>query len=73
VITLQQAMSHAIEQVEGEPPKTNEGQWPIHGRVIYGAGGWNRYLIRDNEVTFSSFHSTPEQTNKARAVGFTIE
>lgn len=73
MITLQQALSHAIEQVEGEPPKTNEGQWPIHGRVIYGAGGWNRYLIRDNEVTFSSFHSTPEQTNKARAVGFTIE
>ena len=73
MITLEQAMSHAIEQVEGEPPQTNDGQWQIHGRVIYGAGGWNRYFIRDNEVTFSSFHATPEQTNKARAVGFTIE
>jgi len=81
VITLQQAMSHAIEQVEGEPPQVNaqnpDGQWPMTrtpaGYVISGAGNHTRYFVRDNEVTFSSFHATPEQTNKARAVGFTIE
>jgi len=77
VITLEQAMEWAIEKVEGEPPKVNaqnqDGRWPIEGKVIYGAGGWNRYLIRETEVTFSSFHATKEATDKARAVGFTIE
>jgi hypothetical protein len=73
MVTLQQAMSHAIERVEGGPPQTADGQWPIHGQVIYGAGGWNRYFIRDNEVTFSSHHATEEATENARTVGFTIE
>ena len=83
MITLEQAMEWAIEKVEGEPPQVNaqnpDGRWRIEGKVIYGAGGWNRYLIREtdhiygSQVTFSSFHATKEATDKARAVGFTIE
>jgi hypothetical protein len=85
MITLEQAMEWAIEKVEGEPPKVNaqnpDGKWPIEGQVIYGAYGWNRYLIRETEfikpfcteVTFSSFHATKEATERARQVGFRIE
>ena len=77
MITLEQALTWAIERIEGEPPRTNDGKWAIQeggfGRSISGIGGWNRYHIRGNEVTFSSFHATKEATNKARAVGFRIE
>lgn len=83
MITLQEALDWAIEEVEQDTPQIHaenpDGTWHIEGKVIYGAHGVNRYFIRDNEVTFSARHCYPETEYGAevlcRAVnaGFTIE
>ena len=83
MITLQEALDWAIEEVEQATPQINvqtpDGTWHIEGKVIYGAGGVNRYFIRENEVTFSARHCYPDSKYGAevlcRAVnaGFTIE
>lgn len=78
MITLEQALSWAITAVEGEP---QIGRWgdpfgqPVTARtkVIYGKGGWHRYFVRGNEVTFSGFHSDAEGIAKAKAAGFRVE
>jgi hypothetical protein len=84
MINLEDALEWAIEEVEGDTPQVNaenpEGEWPIHGRVIYGLFGQHRYFIREGaEVTFSSSHAYPslkqgqEAIARAEAVGFRIE
>lgn len=41
--------------------------------VIYGAGGYNRYFIReDGRIVFSVSHSTSEGRKKAEAAGFDL-
>lgn len=40
--------------------------------TIYGAGGWNRYIVRyDGEIIFSRYHSTPARIEDAKNAGFT--
>jgi len=41
--------------------------------TIYGKGGWTRYGVRSNgDVYFSEYHSSPEQLQKAKVIGFEI-
>lgn len=41
--------------------------------VIYGKGGYHRYVVRANgEVQFSSFHAIAERRPQAQALGFTL-
>lgn len=41
--------------------------------VIYGKGGYHRYIVRANgEVQFSSFHAIAERRPQAQALGFTL-
>lgn len=44
-------------------------------QVIYGVGGWHRYVLReDGEVTFSKYHCPSEEIcARAREVGFSVE
>ena len=40
--------------------------------TIYGAGGWNRYIVRyDGEIIFSRYHSTAGRIEDAKNAGFT--
>lgn len=41
--------------------------------VIYGAGGWHRYIVSENgDVRFSSYHSHKEGIEKAKKAGFKV-
>ena len=74
MITLQDALSWAITEVEGEPV---QGEWRVlpldrGTRVIYGNGGMNRYYVIGGVVSFSAHHGNQEDADKAEKVGFTI-
>jgi hypothetical protein len=41
--------------------------------IIYGKGGFHRYLVRPNgEILFSRMHSIARRVPQAQAVGFTL-
>lgn len=78
MITLQDALSWAITEIEGPPV---QGKWKVlpldrGTRVIYG-NGLNRYYVTGlgmghGTVSFSAHHGTQEDADKAAKVGFTL-
>src|SRR4030065_337434 len=43
------------------------------GCVMYGLGGWNRYIVQsDGNMVFSKHHSNTEAQDKARSLGFDV-
>jgi hypothetical protein len=46
---------------------------PLYAIVVYGGGGWNRWLIcHDGEVQLSGRHAVGESLYAAQRLGFTI-
>jgi hypothetical protein len=68
---IEKAQEHDPEWATDLQKQLDGGGFAI--TVIYGNGGWSRYMVRgDGEVQFSARHSSPEGVTKAEAAGFRI-
>ena len=55
------------------PPEYVTKYWLGYSEVIYGLGGFNRYMVlTDGEIRFSAFHGTEEKIELAMSVGFNV-